>query len=54
MKASSDSMKKRPEREAKLLLVTKIENKERIVLRISSHDARIYASAAATHSRAKS
>ena len=47
-------MKKRPEREAKLLLVTKIENKERIVLRISSHDACIYASAAATHSRAKS
>jgi hypothetical protein len=42
-------MKKRPEREAKLLLVAKIENQERIILRISSQDARICASAAATH-----
>jgi len=41
-------MKNWPERKAKLALVTKIENQERIILRISSQDARIYAAAAAT------
>ena len=40
-------MKKRPERETKLLLVPKIENQERIILTISSQDARISASLAA-------
>jgi len=44
-------MKNWPEREAKLVLVTEIENQKRIILRISSQDARIYAPAAATHSR---
>jgi hypothetical protein len=42
-------MKNWPEREAKLLLVTKIENQERIILRLSSEDARICAAAATTH-----
>ena len=42
-------MKNWPEREAKLLLATKIENQERIILRILSEDARICASAAAMH-----
>jgi len=46
-------MKNWPERKAKLALVTKIENQERIILRISSQDARIYASAAATYWKAQ-
>jgi hypothetical protein len=46
-------MEKWPERDAKLVLITKIENEERIILRVSSQDAGIYASAAVTHSRAQ-
>jgi len=46
-------MKNWPEVEAKPVLVTKIENEERIVLRVSSQDARMYALAGATHSRAQ-
>jgi hypothetical protein len=38
-----------PEREAKLLLGTNIENEERIILRLSSGDTRIYTSVAAMH-----
>jgi len=37
------------EHKAKLFLVAKVENQERILLRFSSADARICASAAATH-----
>jgi len=43
-------MEKWPERDAKLVLITKIENEERIILRVSSQDARFYVSAAAMHS----
>lgn len=49
VKASSDLMKNWPEREGKLLLGTKIENQERMILRLSSEDARICASVAAMH-----
>ena len=36
-----------PDREAKLFLVTKVENQERIILRFSLEDARICASSTA-------
>jgi len=42
-------MKNWPEREAKLLLGTNIENEKRMILRLSSEDASIYASVAAMH-----